>query len=242
MNGVNIKQLIRGFGKIYRPENKHRNKPLGKRESEANNRQKNLIEPDGPVRSGDLVTPDDLTRPGDLIKPDYLINQWIERCVIDLSLCPFASAPYRTGKVRIVTCATDSAEGFLADIKAELDRLAANSSEIETTLIAAEIALTDFLDFNEFLTSVEALLQVDNLEEDFQMASFHPHYRFAGVDEDDAGNYTNRAPYPIVQWLRTDTVARAAAAMDTLAIPDANIEKLKNLESEKLRGLFPWVK
>lgn len=230
MNGVNIKQLIRGFGKIYRPENKHRNKPLGKRESEANNRQKNLIEPDGPVRSGDLVT------------PDYLINQWIERCVIDLSLCPFASAPYRTGKVRIVTCATESAEGFLADIKAELDRLAANSSEIETTLIAAEIALTDFLDFNEFLTSVEALLQVDNLEQDFQMASFHPHYRFAGVDEDDAGNYTNRAPYPIVQWLRTDTVARAAAAMDTLAIPDANIEKLKNLESEKLRGLFPWVK
>ena len=169
------------------------------------------------------------------------IKQWVEQCVVDLSLCPFAAAPYRAGKVRIVVCDAATEEGFLSTIKVELDRLAGNPPDIETTLIASESVLADFLDFNDFLTSVEALLQDDNLASNCQMASFHPHYRFAGVDANDVGNYTNRAPYPIVQWLRSDTVSKAADAMDTLAIPDANIERLKNLQLNKLRALFPWV-
>ena len=184
---------------------------------------------------------EDCIQSEDLIHPEDLIQRWVEQCVIDLSLCPFASAPYRSGKVRIAVCDAETISGFLATIQAELKRLTDNPDTIETTLIATQRLLPDFLDFNDFLTSVEAILKQENSEMYFQMASFHPQYRFAGVDEDDAGNFTNRAPYPIVQWLRAASVSKATDAMDTLAIPDANIKKLNSLGSSKLRALFPWT-
>lgn len=174
------------------------------------------------------------------------LHQWIEQCVIDLSLCPFASVPYRSGSVRIVVCrgesgAIETPEEYLRKIEVELNHLV-DEPAIETTLVATEKALADFLDFNDFLASAEALLSQCNCGSEFQLASFHPQYRFAGVDENDAGNYTNRAPYPVVQWLRTDTVSKAVDATDTLAIPQANIEKLQQLEPAHLRKLFSWVK
>ncbi len=167
--------------------------------------------------------------------------QWVEQCVIGLSLCPFASAPYRSGRVRVVICDSDCVEGYLATIKTELEALKGNPDTIETTLIASITALPDFLDFNDFLADVEALLPQENLESQFQLASFHPQYQFAGTDKDDAGNYTNRAPYPVIQWLRADTVAKAVETTDTLAIPEKNINRLETLERMELRMLFPWV-
>lgn len=162
--------------------------------------------------------------------------------MINLSLCPYASLPYRSGRVRLVVCGSDTEEEYLATIKSELERLLEEPDKIETTLIAAEKVLGDFLDFNDFLSAVEDLLQRDDLALHFQMASFHPQYQFAGVEEADPGNYSNRAPYPVVQWLRTETVAKAVDSSDTLAIPQANIKKLQSMELSELRLLFPWVK
>ena len=169
------------------------------------------------------------------------ISQWIEHCVIDLSLCPFAAVPYRAGRVRIVVCESTSEADFLAQIERELISLV-DDPAAETTLIAAKYTLAEFLDFNDFLAAVEGLLQIDDREADFQMASFHPQYRFAGTGDSDTGNYTNRSPFPVVQWLRTESVAKAAAATDTLAIPDANIKKLNAMGSAACRARFPWVK
>jgi len=171
-----------------------------------------------------------------------LVQQWIEQCVIDLSLCPFASLPYRAGNVRIVVCSKDSESDFLALLEVELDNLLKDANAAETTLIVGQKVLEDFLDFNDFLTRAEALLAIDARDAHIQMASFHPDYRFAGTDADDAGNYTNRAPFPIVQWLRTESVAKAVSATDTMAIPEKNIAALKSVSSEQLRKLFPWVK
>lgn len=169
------------------------------------------------------------------------VRQWIEQCVIGLSLCPFAGVPFRAGSVRIVVCDSVSAGDYLAQIESELISLVSNPGLAETTLIVAEKALVDFLDFNDFLAEVEGLLKVEDREQDFQMASFHPQYQFAGVDAEDIGNYTNRSPFPVVQWLRADSVAKAAASSDTLGIPDANIKKLKAMGAAECRKLFPWV-
>jgi len=170
-----------------------------------------------------------------------LVQQWIEQCVIDLSLCPFASVPYRAGSVRIVVCNKDSEADFLVTLEAELDNLLEDVDNCETTLVVGQNVLEDFLDFNDFLTGVENLLAVENRDSHIQMASFHPDYRFAGVEANDVGNYTNRAPFPIVQWLRTASVAKAVAATDTMAIPDKNIATLNSVSVERLRSLFPWV-
>jgi len=170
------------------------------------------------------------------------VSQWVEQCVIDLSLCPFAGVPYRAGKGRIVVCDSPLEVDFLARIESELIQLLDDPGLAETTLIAAENALPDFLDFNDFLADVEELLRVDDRESSFQVASFHPQYRFAGVDASDLGNYTNRSPFPVVQWLQADSVAKAVASTDTLGIPDANIERLKAMGAAECRQRFPWVK
>ena len=168
------------------------------------------------------------------------LQQWIEQCVIDLSLCPFASVPYRSGKVRIVVCSDNSESAYLQLIETELAKLGNDSGQVETTLIAAQKTLGDFLDFNDFLARVENLLDVADLKSTVQMASFHPFYRFAGVAACDVGNYTNRAPYPVVQWLRTESVTKAVDSTDTLAIPDKNVERLRSMDQEQLNSLFPW--
>lgn len=39
-----------------------------------------------------------------------------------------------------------------------------------------------------------------------KLATFHPQYRFEGSEEDDASNYTNRSPYPVLHLLLEDQV------------------------------------
>ncbi|MBS0342977.1 MAG: DUF1415 family protein, partial [Proteobacteria bacterium] len=61
-------------------------------------------------------------------------------------------------------------------------------------------------------------------------ASFHPRFQFAGTEEGDIGNATNRAPYPILHLLREDSVSRAVDAFpDAADIFERNIEVLERL-------------
>src|SRR3990167_1157388 len=77
---------------------------------------------------------------------------WVDHAVIGLNLCPFAKAPQVKGLVRyVVSHATDPA-GLLADLIAELERLAESSAEkIETTLLIHPRLLTHFADYNDFI-------------------------------------------------------------------------------------------
>ena len=63
-----------------------------------------------------------------------------------------------------------------------------------------------------------------------QIADFHPRYQFAGTVEDDAGNLTNRAPYPILHLLREESIDRAVASTpDAATIYERNIARLQAL-------------
>ncbi len=67
----------------------------------------------------------------------------------------------------------------------------------------------------------------------YQLATFHPDYCFDGADLDDAANYSNRSPYPMVHVLREASVERAIAFYgDTAAIPERNIAYLTALGSD----------
>jgi len=169
-----------------------------------------------------------------------LVHQWLEECVIGLSLCPFASAPYKNNQVRVAVFSGTEPEAYLQDIAREMTALFESQERLETTLVVAEKALPDFLDFNDFLHAVEQLIVEHELDQFVQLASFHPRYLFAGSTSDDAANYTNRAPYPIVQLLRVATVSKAVDSTDTMAIPDENIRRLQALDAATLQRLFPW--
>ena len=58
----------------------------------------------------------------------------------------------------------------------------------------------------------------------YQLASFHPLYRFADSVEDDAANYTNRSLYPMLHLLRESSIDNALEHYkDPEAIPGHNI-------------------
>ena len=83
------------------------------------------------------------------------------------------------------------------------------------------------------------LLQELGLEGVYQVASFHPDYRFGGTEPDDAENYTNRSPYPILHLIREASLAQAIANHpDSGGIPGRNITLVNGLGRDKMQALL----
>jgi uncharacterized protein len=160
--------------------------------------------------------------------------QWLERAVIGLNLCPFAKAVHVRKQIRYVVSAATDEEALREDLLRELHLLTQTpAAEIETTLLIHPHVLTDFFDYNNFLNRADAALAELDLADEIQIASFHPHYQFAGTQPDAIENYTNRSPYPMLHLLRVASVTRGVAAFpDAAVIFEGNIAKLRKLGHE----------
>mgnify|MGYP001579673088 CR=1 FL=1 len=165
-------------------------------------------------------------------------QDWLEKAVIGLNLCPFAKSVHVKNQIRYVVSAATTPEALLEELMSELRLLQDTSPEkLDTTLLIHPYVLTDFLDFNDFLDTVDIAVAEPEFGDEFQVASLHPHFQFAGTAPDDIENYTNRSPYPTLHLLREDSVDRAVDAFpDADKIADTNIETLKKL------GHAGWAK
>ncbi|MDG6773434.1 DUF1415 domain-containing protein [Thiomicrorhabdus sp. ZW0627] len=171
------------------------------------------------------------------------IRNWLQQVVIGLNLCPFASKPYLDNQVRIaVSDCTDDA-CLLEDLLGELQYLDGHKpQEVETTLIVIPGMLEDFYDYNDFLDSAEALLGDGGWAGTYQIASFHPHYQFAGTQPEDSENLTNRAPYPVLHLIREASLEKALKHYpNPEMIPERNIETVEKLTDEQKHNLFPFL-
>ncbi len=161
-------------------------------------------------------------------------QDWLEKAVIGLNLCPFAKAVHVKKQIRYVVSSATTEEALLADLLSELRHLQDTDPELlDTTLLIHPLVLNDFLDFNDFLDTVDVATAQPEFDDAFQVASLHPQYQFAGTQPDDIENYTNRAPYPTLHLLREDSVDRAVDAFpDADKIADVNVETLNKLGHE----------
>jgi len=165
-------------------------------------------------------------------------QQWLERAVIGLNLCPFAKAVHVKKQIRYVVSSATTPEDLLKELISELELLAESSAEkIDTTLLIHPHVLTDFLDYNDFLHVADETLEELDLAGELQIASMHPHYQFADTQPDDMENYTNRSPYPTLHLLRESSVDKAVAAF-----PEADQIFEKNIETMKKLGHEGWDK
>jgi len=161
---------------------------------------------------------------------------WLERVVIGLELCPFAKAVHVKQQIRYVVSAASTPEALLADLLFELRFLSdADPLAVDTTFLIHPHTLQDFLDYNDFLSVVDAALEDSGLTGELQVASFHPGYRFAGNAPDDMANYSNRSPYPLLHLLREASVDRAVEAF-----PDASKIYQKNRRTLRALGHRRW--
>jgi hypothetical protein len=163
-------------------------------------------------------------------------QNWLEKAVIGLNLCPFAKAVHIKNQIRYVVSDATTPEALLEVLMAELELLAeTNPAKVDTTLIIHPQVLGDFEDYNEFLDVADAALEDMQLDGILQVASFHPDYQFADTDQNDIENYTNRAPYPTLHLLREESVDRAVESF-----PEAEDIFEKNIETMRKLGHDGW--
>jgi len=182
----------------------------------------------------------DVTDTFDPVQVEAGVRRWLERAVIGLNLCPFAKAVYVRDQVRIVVNDASTARALLEELGEEMALLRDTPAEqTDTTLLVHPHVLGDFLDYNDFLDQVDALVEALGLDGVLQVASFHPDYRFADSDADDIENFSNRSPFPTLHLLREDSIDRAVEAYpDPDAIVERNYATLRQLGHEGWRRLF----
>ena len=113
-----------------------------------------------------------------------------------------------------------------------------NDEEVGTSLLVFPHSMLDFDSYLQFLAAAEELLQVSGYEGIYQLASFHPEYRFAESDAEDPANYTNRSPYPTLHFLREEEMARALEGYaNPEDIPERNKQKCRELGVPALSAL-----
>ncbi len=172
-----------------------------------------------------------------------LTRQWLEQVVIGLGLCPFAARPTLENRVRIQVCVDDTELDLLESLHEELMLLEnQQATALETTLLVIPNMLNDFGHYNQFLDRADALLAQLGWDGKYQIASFHPQYRFADVAPNAAENLTNRAPFPILHLIREDSLTKALAQVEHPEnIPLQNIRRMNALNNDEKRTLFPWL-
>ncbi len=162
--------------------------------------------------------------------------RWLERAVIGLNLCPFAKSVYVKGQVHCTVSEADDLETLRDDLLRELrDLVALDASVRDTTVLVIQNLLHDFYDYNDFLNVADDCILSLDLDGVIQIASFHPQYQFAGTDEDDITNFTNRSPYPTLHLIREASIDRAVAAF-----PDAEDIFEANMATMNRLGLQGW--
>ena len=163
---------------------------------------------------------------------------WIRTVVVGLNFCPFAANELARNSIHYGVCRKTRHEDCLAVFIDECLRLDSDD-QVETSLLAYPDAFNDFETYLGFVELAEDLLIEQGYEGIYQLASFHPDYRFADAGEDDPANYTNRSPYPMLHLLRETSIE---LALDNFSqperIPQRNIEHARSLGLEKIQQLL----
>ena len=197
------------------------------------------------------------------------VEQWVKQVVIEENFCPFAKPVEQNGSICYVTTQSNTLETALMHLIVECERLS-ESQQYETTLLifdknslrgnyqvsASYIEQVDksmdvsfdkgfkiFDDFLDLMSLADDLIVEQGYEGVFQLAHFHPHYCFDGCDEQDAENYTNRSPFPILHLLRESSVEQGLKSISLPEnIPNRNIrharKKGRTFWQSKLKGCF----
>ncbi|MBC7866754.1 MAG: DUF1415 domain-containing protein, partial [Gloeobacteraceae cyanobacterium ES-bin-316] len=110
---------------------------------------------------------------------------------------------------------------------------------IETSLLILPDSFQGFEDYLQLVALAESLLEKEEYDGIYQLASFHPKYLFAGSNEMDPSNYTNRSPYPMLHFLREDSVSIAVDNhTDIDAVPEQNIAFTQEQGLGYMQGLL----
>lgn len=164
-------------------------------------------------------------------------RRWVRDFIVEYQVCPFARREVERGSVRYIACEEDMA-GALEQLMLECEHLD-SQAETETTLLVFTHAFADFDDFLDLIEIANDLLEQQGYLGTYQLAHFHPDYRFEGAAPDDAANHSNRAPWPTLHLIREASLERALASYpDPERIPERNIALMRDMGLGQLQAIF----
>ncbi|MFK5985511.1 MAG: DUF1415 domain-containing protein [Pseudomonadota bacterium] len=170
-----------------------------------------------------------------------MINQtkkWLDEVIIAHNICPFAKKERDSDKIRFFVDQSIEVEQALENLIIECQHLD-NDAQIETTLFIISRLCQDFNDYLYFLDLAKQLLHSMDYEGIYQLASFHPDYCFADSPADDAANYTNRSPYPMLHIIREQSLENALLSYSNPElIPERNISYCRKLGVKKMQQML----
>lgn len=165
-------------------------------------------------------------------------QKWLETVIIEHSICPFAKREFVNNTIHYEIIESDDTEQQLEQLIISCEKLD-DEEAIETSLLIFAKSLSDFDDYLDFIEIANALMHKQNYEGIYQLASFHPQYCFADSDQNDASNYTNRSPYPMLHIIREASLEKALESFPNPEnIPERNIELTRSLGLQTMQKLL----
>jgi uncharacterized protein len=175
------------------------------------------------------------------LNADIIIAQtkkWIIDVVVGCNFCPFAAREVKRGSILYEVLQNATAKNVLETTIKILKQLD-NDKNTETSLLILPNNFETFTTYLDIVEKAEKLLEKEGYEGVFQLASFHPQYLFAGSTENDPSNYTNRSPYPMLHFLREESVSSAVDSHPNIDdVPEQNIAFTKEKGLRYMQALF----
>jgi uncharacterized protein len=160
------------------------------------------------------------------LESDIVIAQtkkWIVDVVVGCNFCPFAAKEVKRGSIHYEVLQDAAPKNVLETTIKMFQQLDADDT-IETSLLILPNVFEIFTSYLDMVEKAETLLEKEGYEGIYQIASFHPQYLFAGSTNIDPSNYTNRSPYPMLHFLREESVSRAVDIHPNIDdVPEQNI-------------------
>jgi hypothetical protein len=193
------------------------------------------------MQHGDKATASKSVDTEELIDRDGAVKaqtlHWVRDFIVAHTICPFAQREVEQDSVRIEVVRSKKIAVALEELMAEVAWLDEHK-DTETSLLVFPTLFRDFEHYLDFVDLAESLLAEQGYEGIYQLATFHPDYCFADAEPEDAANYTNRSPYPMLHLLREASLENAIAAYgDTEQIPARNIAYLEAMGSEAAEAI-----
>ena len=149
-------------------------------------------------------------------------KKWIIDVVVGCNFCPFAAHEVKKNSIFFEVIEGNQAD-VLKVLKESLEKMD-DEPAIETMFLIIPESFQSFDTYLDLVDAAERQLKKQGYEGIYQVASFHPDYVFSGSEPNDAANYTNRSPYPMLHILREESVSRVIDGHpDTLQIPLKNV-------------------
>jgi uncharacterized protein len=158
------------------------------------------------------------------------VKHWLDKTIIGFNFCPFAKREFVNESIHYEVVDERNPQEQLHAIINECIRLDKNS-DIETTLVILPVGLESYYDYLDLLEVANELLYEEGYEGIYQLASFHPDYCFEDVKYDDASNFTNRSPLPVIHIIREKSLELVLSKY-----PDPENIPLRNIKIARESG------